>query len=128
MNLDKEVGLYIQLRDWLDVEKVKFDERCKAAKDEIAKIEGMISAFLKETGQKNGATPSGRFHISHKHAVTIVDKSEFGRFVMGSGNLDLIDLKANANAVFEFAQENGGHFPPGLNPTTIEKIHVTRPK
>lgn len=128
MNIDAQVALYIKLRDWLEVEADKFKVRTQPAKDEMAKIEGMISSFLKDTGQKNGATPSGGFYISHKHSVAIVDKTEFGRFVMGTGNLDLIDLKANANAVFEFAEENGSHFPPGLNPTTVEKIHVTRPK
>ena len=128
MNLDKEIDLYIKLRDWLEAEADKFKGRTQRARDEMAKIEGQISAFLKETGQKNGATPSGGFYISHKHSVTITDKTEFGRFVMGTGNLDLIDLKANANAVFEFAKENDSHFPPGLNPTTVEKIHVTRPK
>jgi hypothetical protein len=126
MNLDKEVDLYIKLRDWLEAEKIKFDERCSPAKLEMARIEGRISAFLKESGQKNGATASGRFHITHTHKVTVVDRAEFFRFVVGQGDRGLLDLKANANAVFDFARDNNGQFPPGLNPSTEERVHVTR--
>lgn len=127
-HINTRVGHYIRLRDWLASEKEKYEARVKGAKQEMEKIEGELSAFMKETGLKNGATPSGSFYATQKNTASINDKSQFRRFVIGGELWDLIDIRANANEIDAFAKENNGELPPGVTFDRIEVIHVNRPR
>lgn len=128
MDVAKRTGQYIQLRDWVKAEEEKFKLRIGPAKEEMAKIEGELAEFMRQTGQNNGSTPQGSFYTSTKYSATIEDKTAFGHFVMGQGNLDLVDIRANASAVADFAKEHGGQTPPGVTLKPVESVHVNRPR
>jgi hypothetical protein len=123
------VGHYIKLRDWVKEQEDALKKKLALAKLEMAKIEGEISEFLRQTKQNSGTADTGTFYLSEKNSASISDKAEFRRFVFSLGDpdwWDLVDLRANANVVEEFAKSHDGTLPPGVNFQKVETIHVNR--
>ena len=126
VKLDKLVELYISCRDWIKSSKEKHEELVAPKKAAMLKIEGILQAFLDKTGQTNGACKTGTFYTTTRHSVTISDKQEFTRHVIGTENWDLIDWKANVQAARDFEKETQTPLP-GVTISAIAKIGVRRP-
>lgn len=128
---NKRVGHYIQLRDYVKMQTDALAKKLAPAKLEMAKIEGECAEFLKKANQNSGNTDNGTFYTSEKNSASIADKAEFRRFVFSLGDpdwWDLVDLRANANVVEEFAKAHQGVLPPGVNFQKVETIHINRPR
>jgi hypothetical protein len=126
-DIEKWVGQCIMLRDWIKREDAKHDAHVKQAKADLDALKGRLQAFLAATGQIRGACKTGTYFTVTKTSAKIADKSEFNRFVIGGALFDLVDWRANAPAVVDFAKENGGKLPPGITCTQISKLSVRRP-
>jgi hypothetical protein len=126
-DIDKIVGNCILLRDWIKKEDAKHDAHVKQAKADLEALKGRLQAFLDATGQIRGACKTGSYYTTTKTSATIADKSEFNRFVIGGALFDLVDWRANAPAVVDFAKENDGKLPPGIKVAQITKVNVRRP-
>jgi hypothetical protein len=128
VNVEQRVGHYVMLRDWVREQDKAHKEKTAAAKAEMELIEGQLFEFMKENGLDNSKTAAGTFYKTKKYTASINDSTEFMRFVIGGELWDLIDKKANALALVEFATENGGKLPPGVTVVSIEGVNVNRPK
>jgi hypothetical protein len=92
----------------------------------MLKIEGVLQQFLDKTGQTNGSCKTGTFYSTTRYSVTISDKQEFQRHVIGTEAWDLIDWKANVQAARDFEKEEKTPLP-GVTISAIAKIGVRRP-
>lgn len=128
---NKRVGHFIRLRDWVKEQEDALKKKLAPAKLEMAKIEGEISEFLRQTKQNSGTADTGTFYTAEKNSASIADKAEFKRFVFSLGDpdwWDIVDLRANANVVEEFAKAHNGELPPGVTFQKVQTIHVNRPR
>jgi hypothetical protein len=124
--IDELVALYISCRDWVAAENKKHDERLAPKKMAMQQIEGHLQKFLDDTGQIRGAAKSGTFYTTTKYSVTIRDKQEFSRHVIGTEAWDAIDWKANVQFAKDFEKETGTPLP-GVTINAVAKVGVRRP-
>jgi hypothetical protein len=124
--IDQLVALYIQCRDFVKDANAKHEEKIANKKLAMRQIEGILQSFLTNTGQIRGAAKTGSFYTKTKYSATIKDKKEFIDYVLGCGNADLVDWKANAVAARDFEKENGAKLP-GVEITAVASIGVRRP-
>jgi hypothetical protein len=124
-DVDKRVGQFVALRD-----KIKEMERAheealapyKEAKDVLGK---MLLAHLNSTKSESVRTTNGTCYKTEKRSASIQDKEAFWDYVVSRQAWDLIDKRANANAVKDWADEKG-EMPPGLNYSSYSDIGVRR--
>jgi hypothetical protein len=107
-------------------ENEKHDKHIAGKKAAMRVIEGKLQTFLDKTGQVRGACKTGVFYTKTKYSTTIADKQEFIRHVLGTGNADLVDWKANSQAARDFIKENGVPLP-GVSVTAVASVGVRRP-
>lgn len=122
----KRTAQYRSIRDKLK----EMDEAHEKAKEPLLKIkallEGYFEKFLEHTGQQSAATPSGTVHWNSRTTATLEDAEAFMQFVISTQSFDLIDRRANATAVREYAETNKS-LPPGVNLSTIRTVGVKAP-
>lgn len=126
IDVDALVALYIECRDFVKKANEQHEGRLAKKKLAMKQIEGILQSFLDTTGQIRGACKTGSFYTKTKYTATIADKQEFIRHVLGTGNADLVDWKANAVAARDFEKENGAALP-GVHITAVASIGVRRP-
>lgn len=124
--IDKYVDLYIQCRDWVKVQEKAHEDHVAVKKKAMRQIEGILQGFLGRTGQIRGAAKTGTFYTKTRYSATVSDKTEFIRHVLGTGNADLVDWKANVQAARDFEKENGAPLP-GVSITAVASVGVRRP-
>ena len=125
-NLDPHVALYINIRDWIQKKNEEHAALLAPKKAAMEQIEGLLQVHMDKTGQIRGACNSGTFYTSTKYTVSIKDKQEFTRHVIGTENWDLVDWKCNVKAARDFEKENAAPLP-GVAISAIAKVHVRRP-
>jgi hypothetical protein len=124
--LGTRVAQYIQLRNKIKQMDDEHDAKMKPFKDALVQLNGIILAGIAAEGVESIATPLGTAYRYTKKSATIADGSEFRRFVIGSEAFDLVDWRANAKAVEDFINENGGNPPPGVNYNETALIGVRK--
>jgi hypothetical protein len=122
MNVEEAVAEARRLRDLIG----NLEEQIKPLKADLEKVKGLILSHLNETGSSAIKTAAGSCYISVKWSATIADGSAFQEFVKGNNAFDLIDWKANAPAVREYAEKTGG-LPPGVNLSSFQTLGVRKP-
>jgi len=126
--VDELVALYIKCRDWIKAEKKKYEASIAAKKQAMEVIEGKLQTLLTNTGQIRGACKTGTFYVTTRYSASIGDKTTFKRHVIGTEDWDLIDFKANVEAVRDFVKETGTPAEEiGVKLTQFAKIGVRRP-
>lgn len=126
--VQKWVSQFVFLRDYVRQKDEEHKELLKQPKADMEALKGRLLSFLKTSGLQNGKTPAGSFYKTTRSSCTITDQQEFMRHVIGSEDWDLLDKKANATAVREWAEHNEGKLPPGVNLTTLVDVNVNRPR
>jgi hypothetical protein len=97
------------------------------AKAMLATIDGKLTAFLQDTKQKNAGTKYGTIHTVTRHNATLFDPQEFLTFVRETDEWDMLDKKANATAVREWAEKHKT-LPPGVRLSASTRLSITAPK
>lgn len=123
--VDDLVEMYIKLRDRIKQANDAHEERLKAAKELLERLNGTLLTKLNEVGGDGIRTPHGTAYRTERKSATLADPAVFRSFVIDHGQYDLADWKANATAVAAFIEENQS-IPPGVNYTTTFTVGVRR--
>lgn len=123
--IDALVEQMVKTRDKLKEADDAHKERTKVARDYKERLEAALLAKLNEVGGESVKTAHGTVYRTTRRSATIADGGTFREFVIGNEAFDLVDWKANANAVDDFIK-NEGTPPPGVNFTTAYTVGVRR--
>lgn len=124
-DFEQMVAQYVKLRDALKVADDKHKERTKVARDHLNAMGGALLDKLNAVGGDSVKTGSGTVYRTTRRSATIADGEVFRRFVIDNGAYDIVDWKANANAVEDFVKSKGS-LPPGVNFSTAFTVGVRR--
>jgi hypothetical protein len=126
INFEKRVGQYVKLRDLIKAKDDAHDEAMKPLKETLEKLNGVLLAHVNAVGGDGVMTSAGTVSKTLKYTASIADASAFWSWVVSQGAFDMVDKKANLTAMKEYAAENNGALPPGVNLTSVEKVNVKR--
>jgi hypothetical protein len=124
--IDELVGDYRTVRDWLDAQKKKYEEKIApyiALKEEL---KGEMLAFLDQTGQESARTSQGTVTAKVDRTASCSDPDEFMAFIRVSGLLELLDRRPNKTACLAYLNEHN-ELPPGVKLDSIRNVSVRRP-
>lgn len=124
-NIDELVDQYVRLRDKLKAADEAHKEKTKDAKAYLDQLNGRLLERLNDVGGESVKTPHGTVYRTTRRSATIADGDTFRKYVIDNEQFDLVDWKANANAVDDFIKEQGVQ-PPGVNYTQAYTVGVRR--
>lgn len=124
-NIDDLVAQMVKVRDKLKEADDAHKAKTKVARDYKEALEGKLLSKLNEVGGESVKTSSGTVYRTTRRSATIADGDAFRQFVIGNEAFDMVDWKANANAVDDFIKSEGSP-PPGVNFTTAFTVGVRR--
>lgn len=123
--IDALVEQMVKTRDRLKEADDAHKEKTKVARDYKERLEAALLAKLNEVGGESVKTAHGTVYRTTRRSATIADGGTFREYVITEGAFDLVDWKANANAVDDFIK-NEGTPPPGVNYSTAYTVGVRR--
>jgi hypothetical protein len=123
--IDELVNQMVKTRDKLKEADDAHKEKTKIARDYKERLEAALLAKLNEVGGESVKTAHGTVYRTTRRSATIADGSVFREYVIQESAFDLVDWKANANAVDDFIK-NEGTPPPGVNYSTAYTVGVRR--
>jgi hypothetical protein len=124
--IDELVADFRTLRDWLDTQKKKYEEKIApiiARKEEIGRE---MLAFLDQTGQESARTSQGTVTARVDRTASCSDPDEFMAFIRESGLLELLDRRPNKTACLAYLSEHN-ELPPGVKLDSIRNVSVRKP-
>lgn len=124
-NVDQLVDQYVRLRDKLKEADDAHKKKTTAAREYLVMLNGKLLEQLAAVGGESVKTPHGTAYQSTKRSASIADGDAFREYVINNGEFDLVDWRANANAVDDFIKEHGA-VPPGVNFSTMITVGVRR--
>lgn len=113
-NIDELCRQYVVLRDKIKEADDAHKDKTKNAREHLEKLNNKLLERLNDVGGDSVKTQSGTVYRSTKRSASIADGDAFRRFVIGGEHFDLVDWRANANAIDDFIKENDTP-PPGVN-------------
>lgn len=122
---DALVAQYVKLRDALKAADEAHAAKLKSAKDYLLALNNQLLDRLNQVGGDSIKTEAGTAYRTTRRSATIQDTGAFRTYVIGEEMFDLVDWKANANAVDDFVKSQGV-LPPGVNLTTAYTVGVRR--
>ena len=125
LNVDLRVEQFIQLRDKIKEMEKEHEEALAPYKDLKNKLGALLLQHLNASKVESMRTTNGTVYKTEKRSASIQDKELFWDWVVDRKAWDLIDKRANANAVYEWSQEKG-EMPPGLNYSSFNDVGVRR--
>jgi|SanBayMetagenome_1026888.scaffolds.fasta_scaffold103515_2 hypothetical protein len=125
-NVDQLVDQYVRLRDKLKEADEAHKKKTEQARAYLIMLNGKLLERLSEVGGESVKTPHGTVYQTTKRSASIADGDAFREYVINNGEFDLVDWRANANAVDDFIKEHAA-VPPGVNFSTTITVGVRRP-
>jgi hypothetical protein len=89
-------------------------------------LQGFFEKFLTDTGQQTAVTPGGTIHWNHRVTASLEDPQAFMDWVIANKRFDMLDRRANATAVKDFAEREHS-LPPGAKLNSIRTVGVRKP-
>ena len=126
-DLDKWIDRYIHLRDRKREIEARHKEELAPYNKLMSEVEGLLLDYMQKAGLKRVAGAGGTAYQSTKLSASIKDGAAFRTFVISNQLFNMIDWRANANAVFEYIAEHEGTGVPGVNPTSRVTVNFRRP-
>jgi hypothetical protein len=121
----RRIHQYVQIRDKLKA----MDEEHEEKREKLVKIQSLLSGymeqFLEKVGAQNIKTPFGTCHRTTRYTSSLADPDAFMNFVTSTGKFELLDRRANSEAVKDYVNEHGV-LPPGVNLSALRSIGVRR--
>jgi hypothetical protein len=117
---------YVALRDKIkEIEKKHEAELApfKAAKEQL---NGLFLDLLARNNTASMRTAGGTISKTERSSATVEDMHAFRTYVTQMGDWDLVDFRANAPAVRDYAQKNS-QLPPGVKYSAVVTVSVRRP-
>lgn len=124
-SIDELVDQYIRLRDKIKEVEDAHKEKLKNAKEHLETLNNTLLERLNKLGGESVKTQHGTVYRTTKRSASIVDGDTFRQFVIGNEAFDLVDWRANANAVDDFIKDQKAP-PPGVNFSTHYTVGVRR--
>ena len=124
MKLPELIDKYIQIRDAKEGAKKVFTESTQRMTDALVKLDGLILAALDNEGLESAPTDAGTAYKKNRSSCSVKDRDEFFNWAVTTGNLEAIDMKANAKIVRELM--DGGTVVPGVKYSESVFIGVRR--
>jgi len=125
-NLGELTAKYVKLRDKIAELTKAFDEQLAPYKNLKNQLDAIFAGELGRTGAMSMRTEGGTISLTKRNSATLEDPLAFRTFVQNMGEWDLADVRANANAVEDYAQKNQ-QLPPGVKFSAIYTVSVRRP-
>jgi hypothetical protein len=126
MKLSDAVKLYIQLRDKKAEMKAEFDASVESINSKLETLESKLLQVFTQTGMDSVKTEFGTAYASTRTSVSIADRDAFLKFVVDTGDFNMLELRPSRSAVPEFAAANDGDLPPGVNMRVERVVNVRR--
>lgn len=124
-DVDKYVKAYIDVRDKIKELDAKHDIARKPLLDLQNELSGLLQKFMEDSSSEGIKTEHGTCYSTTRYTASLADPEAFMKFVIATGNFDLLDRRANATAVKDFIKENSFE-PPGCNLNGLKTIGVRR--
>ncbi len=124
-NVDQLVDQFIRLRDKLKEVDDAHKEKTRAARQHKELLEAKLLERLNDLGGDSVKTAHGTVYRTTRRSATIADGDTFRQYVITNAEFDLVDWKANANAVDDYIKNNTAP-PPGINFSTAFTVGVRR--
>jgi hypothetical protein len=124
-SIDELVGQMVKLRDKLKEADDAHKAKTAGARSYKEQIEGKLLEKLNEVGGESVKTAHGTVYRTTRRSASIADGDLFRGFVIGNDAYDLVDWRANANAVDDFIKSAGSP-PPGVNYSMTYTVGVRR--
>jgi hypothetical protein len=124
-NIEDMVGQFVKLRDAIKKADDEHKKKLAGAKAYQQALEGALLAKLNEIGGENVKTGMGTVYRTTRRSAVIRDGDAFRSYVINHDEYDLVDWKANANAVDDFIKSNKVP-PPGVDFSTAFTVGVRR--
>lgn len=125
LNIEELVDQYVRLRDKIREADDAHKARTKDAKEHLEKLNNTLLDRLNQVGGESVKTASGTVYRTTKRSASIKDGDAFRRFVIEHEAFDLVDWRANANAVDDYIQAESAP-PPGVDFSTSYTVGVRR--
>jgi hypothetical protein len=114
----------------IDAKTKELDEAHAKSLEPLVKIKGLLQGFfekfLTDTGQQTAVTPGGTIHWNHRVTASLEDPQAFMDWVIANKRFDMLDRRANATAVKDFAEREHS-LPPGAKLNSIRTVGVRKP-
>ena len=124
--INTRIEQFVKLRDRINKENEEHAARMKPMNELLKRLNAIILEHLISTGADSVAVRGvGTAYRTVKKSASIADGAEFKRFVIDNEKWDMLDWKANANAVQAYIEENNAP-PPGVNFSTVAVVGVRR--
>ena len=124
MKLPELIEKYVKIRDAKDAAKKAFTGSTQRMTDALVKLDGLILKALDDQGLESAPTDAGTAYKKARTSCSVKDRDAFYTFAVSTGNLEAIDMKANAKVVRELM--NGGVDVPGVKYSESTFIGVRR--
>lgn len=123
--VDTRIAQYVMVRDKIKEIEDKQEEELKPYKELQTQLQAWLQTHLEKNGSESIKTKQGTVYLSVRYSASLADPDAFMKFVVDNGLYELLDRRANATAVRDYVQENGG-LPPGVNLNGIKNVGVRR--
>ena len=122
---DKLVETYIALRDKRDTIKQSFKIKDDAFKGGMDKIEAELMGRLNKQGLDSIGAVHGTAYKSTRTNANIADWDAFTAYITESGDVNMLQKRANKTTVTEFLEAHG-ELPPGITLRNESSINIRR--
>lgn len=125
LNIDKYVGAYVTIRDKIKAIKERHKSELKEYEETLEQLNSVLLGHLNSLGADNVGTPAGTVYRTHKKSASVADREAFWSWVVENEQFDMVDKRANVQAVEAHIQEHG-EAPPGINWSVLNEVGVRR--
>ena len=126
-DVDTVVAKYVELRDRRSALKKEFETEDNKLQEAQDKIETYLLHLMREMGGvENIKTAAGTAYKSTRTKASIADRLLVRAFVLETGNLDLLEMRASSTGVKQYMEEHEGALPAGFNVFTEESVNIRR--
>lgn len=126
MKLSEAVQLYITLRDQKSQLKAEYEASVGGVNAKLEKLESKLLQVFSQTGMDSVKTEFGTAYSSTRTSVSIADRDAFTKYLLETGDLNMLELRPSRSAVPEFAAQHDGDLPPGINMRVERVVNVRR--
>lgn len=123
-SIREKIAQYVQLRDYKAAAKKEFDKGMARVNEAMEKLEGEFLKELIESEQESARTSAGTIYRLSRANCSVKDRDEFYQWAQSTGNVDVMDIKANKTAVRKLLEK--GVVVPGVNFSEIIQVGIRR--
>lgn len=125
VDLTAYVEKYIKVRDMIAEINKEWEAKIAPLKDVKNALDSFFGEQLTKMNVTSMRTSAGTITATERSSATLEDPLAFRTFVQQMGEWELADVRANAPAVKQYAEDNK-QLPPGVKYSAIYTISVRR--